>query len=451
MNPRWSRVRHDRYRRSGTALLDKALASQAAEGPLYGAMKLQSSRLRSLSLCVTLLATAGLAISASACVEPEPAEAIDTEPAALIYPTTDPVEVRAGSQFTCARRQNGTVTCWGRAWEGQAGDGITPPPTEHLTPETEVLALGPAFVTGDWLALGGSRACLRTKTKNVSCWGTSTGAWPGGNVSGPTPALVPGLTKVDEVAVAKHSPGWGHPDTTCARSGGGVVCWGGNQFGLLATGTADNLAHPTPTPVAGLGRNVAQIALGETHACARFNNGTVTCWGKNYHGQLGNGTTTPVYTVGAPIAGLTDVVQLSLGSAHTCALQGNGQIKCWGLGGVVGDGSTVDRLSPRSVTQLIEAVEIAAGEQHTCARMVDDSVQCWGQNWYGQLGLGDTNPRLIPYALGLEGVEQLTVGFNHTCALTDTSDILCWGTNWWGELGDGTGEDQLSPTPVLDL
>ena len=72
--------------------------------------------------------------------------------------------------------------------------------------------------------------------------------------------------------------------------------------------------------------DIAQIALGTTHTCALNNDGEVKCWGRNNHGQLGNGTTDDslfpvgVHTSGTDSAILDDIEQIALGDGFTCAL-----------------------------------------------------------------------------------------------------------------------------------
>ena len=68
---------------------------------------------------------------------------------------------------------------------------------------------------------------------------------------------------------------------------------------------------------------IQQVATGGAHACALHTDGTVTCWGDNSEGQLGDGTfvssTRPV-----TVSGLSDAVSLRAGSAHTCAALADG-------------------------------------------------------------------------------------------------------------------------------
>jgi alpha-tubulin suppressor-like RCC1 family protein len=71
---------------------------------------------------------------------------------------------------------------------------------------------------------------------------------------------------------------------------GGVKCWGSNSSGQLGDGTTTK--RLTPTAVSGLSSGVAAIDAGSSHTCALLSTGGVKCWGNNYHGQLGDGTTT---------------------------------------------------------------------------------------------------------------------------------------------------------------
>jgi len=69
--------------------------------------------------------------------------------------------------------------------------------------------------------------------------------------------------------------------------------------------------------------------------------------GENRHGQLGDGTTTAA-TAPVAVAGLTGVVELTAGRAHTCARTARGQVWCWGDNslGQLGDGTARERLAP---------------------------------------------------------------------------------------------------------
>ena len=103
----------------------------------------------------------------------------------------------------------------------------------------------------------------------------------------------------------------------------------------------------------GLGSGVTTVAAGLYHTCAVTTDGGLKCWGRDRHGQLGDGNTTdswvPVDVVGMA-SGATGV---DIGYDHTCALAGNGRVKCWGRDeyGQLGIGTTDRWLTP------VDAVE----------------------------------------------------------------------------------------------
>ena len=134
-----------------------------------------------------------------------------------------------------------------------------------------------------------------------------------------------------------------------------------------------------------------------SHTCAILDDGSVSCWGSNNYGQLGDGTTTDRNTPTQTSSLGTDrtAVAITAGDYHTCAILDDGSVSCWGCNnyGQLGDGTTTDRNTPTQTSSLgtdRTAVAITAGAYHTCAILDDGSVSCWGDNGYGQLGDGTT-------------------------------------------------------------
>ncbi|MFY0533355.1 RCC1 domain-containing protein [Nannocystis pusilla] len=140
----------------------------------------------------------------------------------------------------------------------------------------------------------------------------------------------------------------------------------------------------------------------------------------------------------------------------TCALLGDGTVRCWGGNtyGAVGDGTTTDRPLPTPVAGLANATQIALGPKHACARLGDGGVACWGNGFYGQLGpvpiaspppgvvarQGDTSVSvLMPQRLpGLTHVVDISVGERLTCARLATRDVTCFGQPYYRARADPT-------------
>ena len=90
----------------------------------------------------------------------------------------------------------------------------------------------------------------------------------------------------------------------------------------------------------------SKIASGRYHSCALSSGGGVKCWGWQAFGLLGNNSVVassnilyPVDVVGRDTDNnssgdgvLGNIVQISTGGSHTCALNSSGNVLCWGLG-----------------------------------------------------------------------------------------------------------------------
>jgi alpha-tubulin suppressor-like RCC1 family protein len=247
------------------------------------------------------------------------------------------------------------------------------------------------------------------------------------------------------------SAGAGH---TCLLRAGAATCWGLNFSGQLGDGTTTD--RLSPVAVSGLPSGVKEIAAGALHTCALLVSGGVECWGSNYSGQLGDGTTTERHSP-VTVSGLsTGVRAITAGGEHTCALLDGGGIECWGDNreGELGDGTKTSRNSPVAVSGLSSGVKaIAAGVDDTCAVLSTGAARCWGGNADGEIGDGTQVSRAtpVPVANLRSGVVAIAPGSDHTCALLNSGGVECWGDNLAGALGDGTEDDHYTPAPVLGL
>ncbi|MDR5655331.1 putative Ig domain-containing protein [Ruixingdingia sedimenti] len=234
---------------------------------------------------------------------------------------------------------------------------------------------------------------------------------------------------------------------------GGVKCWGDGAYGKTGQGSTDDIT--VPTNVTTLGKNIRQVSAGGSHTCAVLTDDTAKCWGSGVYGQLGNDTKTTSY-VPVIVSNLSNVDKIIAGAIHTCATLKSGGVKCWGNAGRVGDGSFSERTVPTSVSDINEVVRsIAASLQdgHTCVATISGAVKCWGWNAYGQIGNGTKTDVHSPYTVSNLGAKAIAVATTEgsSCAILENGKIKCWGWNDSGRLGNGTTSNSLTPVDVSGI
>lgn len=251
-------------------------------------------------------------------------------------------------------------------------------------------------------------------------------------------------------------------------TGAEARCWGTNSRGRLGDGTND--ASVTPVVVAnpaGTGplTGVAQLSGSTSHTCAALADGQARCWGNNSRGQLGDGTTIdrhrPVVVSNPEGTGpLTDVTQISALGSRTCAVLGDGQVRCWG-NGLLGDGTThVNQSRPVVVSNpdgtgpLTGVAQVSVGGA-ICTRLTIGEAYCWGSGAVLGDGSGLQQTRPVPVSNPdgtgpLTDVAQINVGNTHACARLTNGEARCWGSNTKGQLGTGVqGASVNRPVTVL--
>jgi alpha-tubulin suppressor-like RCC1 family protein len=343
------------------------------------------------------------------------------------------VEIRAGSDHSCAREEEGGIWCWGRNEYGALGDGTF---VDRNAP-TRVLGIDDAVA----LAAGELHTCAIDDEGVVWCWGRNDRGQlgEGTNIDHNDAHMVIGLP----MAAVEIGLGEYH---SCARlQDGAVWCWGRNDRGQLGDGNTADSSSPVKTLSGGLA-----LAVDGQHSCARTTEG-VRCWGENRLGQLGVDSGGDPRDVLSPIAvaWLDPMAAIAAGGEHTCGLMSDGTVWCAGSNeyGQLGDGTEGKRTGPVQVSGLDDAVALSAGEWFNCARTTAGKIRCWGRSSRGELGNGARRDGAAPGAAVALQKDALVVsaGERHACAQTDDGCVWCWGSDEFGQLGAGGSGHRATP------
>ncbi|MEM9458806.1 MAG: hypothetical protein AAGF11_31805 [Myxococcota bacterium] len=210
--------------------------------------------------------------------------------------------------------------------------------------------------------------------------------------------------------------------------------------------------------------SVAHMSLGDGVTCTVTESQQAKCWGRNEHGQLGQGDQHFIGDDELPSAiGFIDlggpVEEIHTNGDQTFARLTHGVVRAWGSNAAfeLGLGHTEplgDDETPATAGAAVDltlggpAAQIVVGADFACARLTGGAVQCWGSNDLGQLGYGqiqivgdDETPADVGDVALVGPAQSLSAGAHHVCALLDDGRVQCWGANDFGQLGYATTED----------
>lgn len=431
-----------------------------------------------------VFAAAGLALGAAACtailgtfeVSPEGAGPVATpdatsdgpvdtdagQDAGVVLRLTNVTRVSAGARHTCALA-NDKVYCWGDNSSGQLG---APVPAQSPTP-LEVRSIPPMMA----VSAGLFHTCaLEKNNPRVWCWGKNDCGQTGRDAisaSAPTPQkIAPAVGGLEVDAVGVES---GASHTCAVESGGALYCWGCNNFRQLAQATSGGLAQVPHLTLLGNYRTQS-ASSGTKHTCAvvgaidpsaSVGRVGLGCWGTEDEGALGDGlpvasrADTPVEAL-LTDAGANGVTSVSAGEAHTCAIDADQNLFCWGKTDFGQAGGAQSRHSPVRVADPRKAIQVATGDAFTCFLAGNKEVWCLGANESGQLGRGTQDSLPHPKEENVQRYgdpgkpmlgDVLTAGRAHACTLA-LGNLFCWGNNSDGQLGDGTKQSRNAPALV---
>ena len=287
-------------------------------------------------------------------------------------------KIALGSNHTCFITSSGAVRCFGKNYSGELGFASTSTSTVYKN------SLGiQGMSSGVTDVSSGDKFACAVRSGTTYCWGKNDKGQLGNYDAthldwSAVPLTVHGLGASKSVVSAAS--------TSCAiqESNSRIRCWGLNdryQLGKQLSGVSFSTFSEAPSEISRLA--FSQITAGAHHFCGLTTEGDVWCWGANASGQLGRSATTkglPQKLSNLP----SEITKIVAGYSHTCALA-DGALYCWG------NNSSGQLGVNRGVTQVIypvqvdifsgQIIDVSAGDHHTCALLYGGTVRCFGYGY----------------------------------------------------------------------
>eukprot|EP00667_Euglena_gracilis_P000049 EG_transcript_49 len=237
---------------------------------------------------------------------------------------------------------------------------------------------------------------------------------------------------------------------------GTLWTFGRNDFGQL--GRKGDRTQPRQMLIPGSFK-VRKVALGRLHTVIIVRSGLVYVCGSDRQGQLGlepvpGSPTNKQFVYATPVLvplfvkGGRNVTQIAAGDTHTGFLTSLGELYYTGssLYNQVGLGDSPD--NPRLFMNSTDIRSIAAGSYHNAILMRNNSLFMFGRNDQGQLG--NSTGKKISTAVPLLAATDATVvalGAFHSAYLSTRLELMVFGSNAEGQLGLNRTM-QVKPVPL---
>jgi alpha-tubulin suppressor-like RCC1 family protein len=197
------------------------------------------------------------------------------------------------------------------------------------------------------------------------------------------------------------------------------------------------------------GEMINSISTGYCHSAALTESGRLFLWGCNAHSQLGNGNI-DYSLIPIDIAARFHLINgetiksVSLGTSHSSALTSLGRLFMWGknYNGELGDGTTANSSKPIDISKQFEfiqgerIIQTSLGSEHSSALTSEGRLFMWGSNGDGELGDGTTKNRRKPleitknFKLNIsEFIILVRINQSISSALTSRNRLFVWGEN----------------------